>query len=369
MTAQHITYTKIAIDPGFGGIKIAWFDDSGHLHTQVVPSVVGLGQVGDLSMLGLGRQRKTVKPFTIGFEPNGKATGRIYFLVGENVHRHGEPIEDLNYLRLSEGQVIRALLYAALGNAVNGHPIRASVMFGFPVEIMKDKPAAQAHLRNIRAWFPGLHCFSVDGRQVQVEIDQVKAIAQPVGAYFDWGLDNAGEWVREKDALKKPIGVCDVGFNTIDLFSVESGEIVDRFTDGDTLGMHRVARAIQRHVRDQHGVQWSLHQADALVRSHLDGHGALFYCADGEIDLSGVVKQALDQAATSINEFITARWGKSRQFYRIIITGGGAEALRTSLLRHHPAAYIPQDPVCANARGLLKWAQRAFKDAPAMPSA
>jgi hypothetical protein len=241
-------------------------------------------------------------------------------------------------------------------------------MFGFPVEIMKDKPLAQSHLRGLRAWSIGSHCFTIDGRPVQVEILQVKAIAQPVGSYLEWGLDDAGQWGREKAALQKPIGVADIGFNTVDLFSVENAEIVDRFTAGDTLGMHRVAQAIQRHVRERHAVKWSMHQADTLVRHYLAGRGAYFNCADGEIDLSGIVRQALDQTTIDINEYIRARWGNGRQFYKLIITGGGAQALRDTLLRHYPTAYLPPDPVTANARGLLKWAQRSFKDVP-MPGA
>ncbi len=370
------THTKIAIDPGFGGIKIAWFDEHGQMRTLVIPSVVGLGQITDLSMLGLGRQRKTAKPLTVEFSTAPLSNGRgdnghaplVRFLVGENVHRHGEPIEDLDYSRLSQGQVSQALLYAALGSAVNGRPVQANLMLGFPVEIMKDKPLAQSHLRAIRSWLIGPHCFTIDGRPVQIEISQVKAIAQPVGSYFDWGLDNTGQWMREKAALQKPIGVCDVGFNTVDLFSVENGEIVDRFTAGDTLGMHRVAQAIQRHVRERHAVKWSMHQADDLVRHYLSGQGAHLYCADGEIDLSGIVRQALDQTAIDLNEFIKSRWQNGRQFYQIIITGGGAQALRDSFLYHYPTANIRPNPVVANARGLLRWAQRAFKDS-AMPAA
>ena len=49
-------------------------------------------------------------------------------------------------------------------------------------------------------------------------------------------------------AIKTPVAVADIGFNTLDLFAVENGQVIARFTDGDTLGMHRVADTLGRYV-------------------------------------------------------------------------------------------------------------------------
>lgn len=347
--------TKKAIDPGFGGIKVAWVDQ-GQIKTGVIPSVVGIGRVGDMGMLGLGRQRRAERPLTVHFD-------NIQYLVGENIHRYTTPIEELDHTRLSEGLVNRSLIYAALGTSFNGNGYHAgddlAVMLGFPVEIMLNKPKAKDTLRTVKRWLIGPHEFAVDDRPFECNINQVRAIAQPVGAYFDWGLDVNGEWIRETEALKLPVAVCDVGYHTVDLFAVEGGEVTDRFTKGDNLGMHRVARVIRTHVREQYGIDaYSLHQADALVRQHIAGQPAVLYCDAGRVDLSGLIDQALEQAYTAIGDFIKDNWQSGKQFYRIIITGGGGQALRHQFLRHYPSAYLPADSVVANARGLLKWALR-----------
>lgn len=349
----------IAIDPGFHGYKIAWIGADGQVRTALVPSVVGIGQITDLSHLGLGRRKPKDLPMTVNFQPANSAP--VSYLVGAGVHHYAEPMADLDYQRLSDSLASRSLTYAALGQSLNGQPTVTRLMFGYPVEVTADKDKFKETLRGQRAWLQGRHTFNVDGREVNTEVEQVKAVAQPVGSYFDWGLDVTGEWIQAEASLEMPIAVLDIGFNTIDLFAVQGGQIVNRYTGGNNLGMHRVARAVARHVYEQHGVRWGLHQADEMVKEFIARKQASFYCADGEVDLSGIIQQALEQNFTAINEFVSDRWQNGRQFYRLLVTGGGAEALREQFLRRYPAAYIPAEPVFANARGLLKWAARVMK--------
>lgn len=350
-----MTTQTIAIDPGFGNIKIAWFDAGGNIQTRVIPSVVGIGQVSDLRMLGLDRQRKRrSRPFTVSF-------GNISYLVGENVHRHAPPIEDLDHRRLSEGTVSQGLYYAALGQAINGHPTGVNLALGFPVELLKDKERAKAALQAVRSWLVGCHQFELDGRPVELEVEQIKVAAQPVGAYMDWGSDDNGQWIQGVEALKKPVAICDIGFNTIDLFSIEGGEIVDRSTQGDDLGMHRVAETVRSYIAENHRIDLSLHEADDLIRQYLKTGQVILSCADGDVDLSPVIGQALGQALIDIRTFIKKYWQTGRQFYKLIFAGGGTESWRAPLLRDNPVAYLPADPVTSNVRGLLKRARRIFK--------
>jgi hypothetical protein len=74
-----------------------------------------------------------------------------------------------------------------------------------------------------------------------------------------------------------------------DLFAVDGGEVVARFTGGDTAGMRRAAELIINTVRGKYGVELSLHEADTLLiqkRPRL-------YTSDGEVSLLPLVKQAL----------------------------------------------------------------------------
>lgn len=358
-TKQNTLTTQIiGIDPGFHGYKLAW-TDAGGIRTALIPSVVGIGQITDLSHLGLGKRKPKETPMSINFTGTGHAP--VSYLVGSGVHHYAEPVSDLDYQRLSDSLAARSLTYAALGQALNGHPTEARLMLGFPVEVTADKDKFKDVVKGLRGWLVGRHQFNLDGRAVDAQINQVRAVAQPVGSYFDWGMDLTGEWTQSEASLEMPVAVLDIGFNTIDLFAVQNGQIVNRYTGGNNLGMHRVARTVARFVEEQHSIRWGLHQADDMVKEFIARKQAVFYCADGEVDLSGIITQAMEQNFTAINEFVSERWQNGRQFYRLLITGGGAEAMREQFLTRYPAAYIPSEPVFANARGLLKWGLRVLK--------
>jgi len=202
----------------------------------------------------------------------------------------------------------------------------------------------------------GIHHFTVNDAEVTLEIADVRVMAQPAGAFFAWGLNDQGRWARDKADLKAPVAICDIGFNTLDLFAVESGEVVGRFTGGDTAGMRRAAEQLIAQVKGLYGVGLSLHEADALMRQRRPR----LYTADGEVDLRPLVGQALDTAAAGIVTFVERRWGNARQFAHVLFTGGGAEALRHTLERQYPHGVVLPNAVTANAIGLARYAVRVF---------
>jgi hypothetical protein len=181
-------------------------------------------------------------------------------------------------------------------------------------------------------------------------------MAQPAGAFFAWGMDEKGKWVRNSDDLQAPVAICDIGFNTLDLFAVEGGDVVARFTGGDTVGMRRAAEIIAQGLKARHDVDISLHEADALLRER----SPVLYTADGELDLGADVEQALNTVAAGVVQFIEQRWGNARQFAHVLFTGGGAEALKNALTDQYPHGVVLPEPVTANALGLSRYARRVF---------
>lgn len=345
---------KIAIDPGFGGFKVAEVRGE-QVAVELIPSVVGVGGHTDTGLLQVWStaRHKQVKPLTISF--NGSD---LSYLVGPNVHRFTRPTERLDFKRLSGGAELRALLYAALGKIIGSGTHQTALMIGLPVEIIQDEALVGETMRGLQSWVIGEHTFSVDEQPINLTISQLKVMAQPVGSYFAWGLDARGKWIRPIEALKQPVGVCDIGFNTVDLFAVEKGEVVNRFVGGNTLGMHRANEMTARHIRTKYGVDLSLHQADELMRVYLNRQLPLFYYAEGEVDLSQPIHQALDDTFATLNQFIRSHWDRARQFRHLIITGGGAQALKTWLLPHYPQAIILSNSVTANADGMARYSVR-----------
>jgi plasmid segregation protein ParM len=230
-------------------------------------------------------------------------------------------------------------------------------MVGLPVEVMADRERALETLGGLRRWMVGEHQFAVNGEEVRLEVTAVRAMAQPAGAFFAWGLDNGGRWARSRADLQAPVAVCDIGFNTLDLFAVEGGEVVGRFTGGDTAGIRRAAEMLIQGVRDRYRLSLSLPEADGLLR----GQEPQRVVAGERVDLRPLVRQALENTASEVVTFIESRWGNGRQFAHLLFVGGGAALLREVLLRQYPHGVVLPDPVTANAVGLARYAVRAFK--------
>jgi hypothetical protein len=343
---------RLGVDPGYGNFKIARTGPEGP-QVAVIPSVVGVGET-DLGMLSLGtvgRRRRHKQPDTVAYDG-------VTYLFGENVSRFARPVQRMDFLRLSDGPELRALFYAALFRLLGKGAHRdAHLMVGLPVEVMADRDLARGTLRALKGWMVGRHRFAVNEEPATVVIEQVNVMAQPAGAFFAWGLSDQGLWARAKADLKAPVAVCDIGFNTLDLFTVEGGEVVARFTGGDTEGIRRAAEMLMQSVRAQYSVELALHEADGLLRLKRPK----IYTVEGEVNLRPLVDQALDTAAATIVTYVERRWGHGRQFAYLLFTGGGAEALRDALLRQYPHGVVLPNAVAANAIGLARYAARVFK--------
>ena len=342
---------RIGLDPGFGNFKVAKVNEGG-IHVSIVPSVVGVGEtdVGMLSIGTLGRRRRRSRPDKVTF-------GGVTYLVGEGVARFARPVQRMDFLRLSDGPELRALFYDVVFRLLGEGAHRdTALMVGLPVEVMADRDKAKATLRVLRGWMVSRHRFAVNDEAATLNVVEARAMVQPAGTFFAWGLDNSGKWTRAKADLKAPVAICDIGFNTLDLFAVQGGEVVARFTGGDTAGIRRAAELLINAVRAQFGVELSLHEADVLLRQRRPK----LYTAADEVNLRPLVTQVLDTTAAEVVTYVERRWGNARQFAHLLFTGGGAESLRDTLLRQYPHGIVLPSPVAANAIGLARYAVRAF---------
>jgi len=343
---------KLGWDPGFGGNKLAEITD-GELRTFVLPSVVGVGETdaGALNLAGVVRGRRRTVPYCVGFDG-------VEYLVGPGVAQYARPIERMDFERFTDSPELRALLYATLWQAIDGGSHLVALAIALPVSILQDKERANQVERDMKKWLLGTHEFTLDGEAAQFEIVTVRAkIAQAVATWFDWGLDEAGQWCRGSQAMKAPTLIIDQGFNTLDLVAVEGGRISTRYSGGDTLGMRKAAEMAIANIWHRYDVELSLHEADKLVQRVVGGRDASTYVEGQRTDVTAEVRQALASTGADVVRFVERQVGNGKRF-RILITGGGALALAPRLRQSWPHAEVMPDPVLSNARGLAKLAQR-----------
>lgn len=312
-------------DLGMGANKI-WGTQGG---MQVVSQVAsnGSGHITE-GMVGL---RSRTRPMNIVSEFGS-------FYVGEGAHEHGRPVENLDFERLTGAPEMRALLYGSLAQYQTQYgPFDApiSLMVGLPLQMMMGD-SAKAYQAGVKSWLKGTHTFEADGMTHEVEIAQVRLTSQPVGALFDYVLDEAGAIQLDRtEAMLDEVGVVSVGFNTVELMVVKNQGAVERFTHGNTVGVRRLLELLHQDE------SYSLAELDEKLRA-------------GRMRTE--LKIALPIWAREVNGEIERRWGQSfKRFVKVIIVGGGALLLKDALTNQFGhKAFVPNLPVLSIARGLWK---------------
>jgi hypothetical protein len=311
----------IGFDMGMGALKL-WSKPGG---LQLVSQVANNGRahLAD-GIVGL-KSRK--RPILVAGDFGS-------FYVGPAAHEHGRPVENLDFDRLTGAPEMRVLLYAALAQYQDEHgPFdeSLSLMVGLPLQMMTGE-SAKDFQKGVKAWLVGTHEFNVDGVSHRIEVESVRQTSQPVGALFDYVMDEKLKVVADP---RDEVGVISVGFNTVELLVVKDGGAVERFTRGNTLGVRRLLDLINRDSL------YSLGELDGSLR------------AGG---LRSEMKNALPVWSREVNGEIERVWGIShKRFAKVLIVGGGALLLKEMLtLQFGHKAWLPSDPVLSIARGLWK---------------
>jgi hypothetical protein len=309
-------------DLGMGANKL--FGSQGGLQLPSQVAINGAQKV--TQMMGLRSQKA---PLQI-------RTRQGSFYVGPDAHDWGRPVENLDYDRLTGAPEMHALFYGSLTRFIQQYgPLKSSVsmMVGMPLEPLTG-PDAKANVKAVRKWMEGSHEWQADGQDYQVEIVQTTVTTQPVGALFDYLLDEDGKFIKErKGAFKQEVGIISVGFNTVELLVVRDKQPVQRFTAGTTAGVRRLLEIVNS------ARLYSLGELDNQLRR-------------GILD----VKDALPIWEREVTGVIDKHWGGAwKRFASILLVGGGAALLKNTLpYRFNGKAFIPADPVLSIARGLYK---------------
>lgn len=322
--------------------------------STIIPSIVGVGRT-DFGLLTAGNLRRASTE-----HPHIVVWGGKQYLVGQGTEKYASISERMDFLRLGDSDEAPALTYVSLAQLVGvDGTLTAALMVGFPVEVMMNLELARQLLRQLRAWLVGEHCFTVDGQEYVITITDIQVAAQPAGAFFAWGMSNAGKWNRPTADLDVMVAVGDLGFNTLDIIAVEGGQVVGKYSGGDTAGIRRAAEILARQVKEQFEVPLSRQEADRFLRTE----HPILSCWRGEVDLTPLAAQALETAAAGIGDFMETHWGNGKQFRYLLFTGGGSEMVRVHLLKRYPHAQILPNPVLVNALGLARYGRRVFKNA------
>lgn len=324
------------------------------MRTTRIISDVGLGttEMGGLTLSTLGKGKSSTTPHVVEYSNST-------YLVGPNIADFGHSINTLDHSRfLIGGPSERAKLYATLGSLLGEGEFSLEMMVGLPVSVVIEKSTESRS--TLKGWMEDTHTFTFDGQQTTVHVSRIHTIMQPVGTFFAWGLNNAGVWTQQDYNPRAngyaEVAIGDVGFNTADTLVVRDGKPVRGKTAGEDIGMHTVAQLARQMLKERYGAKFDLHTLDRLMR---EGQTKLKIAA-GDVDLQGLFEEAKQSTAGRLASFFSreANWENGQQFAKILLTGGGANALREHLLEVYPNADVFS--AMDNAIGLARFGRLFF---------
>lgn len=312
----------IGLDLGMGGVK-TWSHDGGHILLSQVSAPTA--QSINFNALGL-------KP---GKRPMAILNGTGRYFVGQGAHDAGEPIERLDYDRLTGSPEMRALVYGALSNhnTVSAATPTLDLFVGLPLGLAAGE-GSRERVAAVKAWLGGDHHWHAGKHQHVATIASVGCVSQAHAAYADWLLELDGR-PRNKAPKGAEVGVISIGFNTIEMLVLRDMQPIEKFTSGEKLGVRRLLELIN----EQRGGLYSLGELDVQLRAgHLDEPAAL---AKWQSQVLGHIERV---------------WGdEQRRFALVLAVGGGCVLLRSALQRLFGARLGESDePVMSVARGLFK---------------
>lgn len=323
MNPQPITpkATVLAIDPGFGYVKLK-LDGRPTISLRSA-----IARMKDIGLAGVGMKTAS-QAMTIGL-------GWDHFVIGDGAWNWGDVHSNRDYSAIASLER-RALTFGALSLALDpGTYAFDQMVIGLPVPLLLEKEQSLSVLTALKA-YKGTHDFKVEGRgEYKVSIHKLKALAQPVGAYADWLLDD--ELRVRRNGREAEVAVLDIGMNTLDLYVLKDGRLLPRFVGGEKVGVRRLLEILDRPGMEPE-------ELDAQIRT-------------------GKLRPTREQLDSWLSEILAAlerTWPNLRRFTTILPAGGGSillgDLLRVALIAKGAAVTMPDDPAGTNARGLWKWA-------------
>ena len=311
--------TKIfAADPGFGDTKV-------NVDGRSASMASAIARVKQIGMAGIGMKTAS-QALTI--EMNWEK-----YAIGDGAWHWGNILTNRDYSALSSPER-RALVFGTLSQILDpGTHEFETMVIGLPVPLLMDETQGQAIIGGLKA-YKGVHHFTTDKGQYSLTINKLKALAQPVGAYADWLLDD--EVHIRKNGRQAEVAVLDIGMNTLDMYVIQDANILPRFIGGDKVGVRRLLEILNTNGHEPE-------ELDAQMRS-------------------GRLRPSKDQLESWLSEILASierTWPNLRRFTTIIPAGGGSvvlgDMLRLALISKGAAVSWPENPGLTNVRGLWKW--------------
>ncbi|NLO25025.1 MAG: ParM/StbA family protein [Clostridiales bacterium] len=322
----------IGLDVGYGFVKVT----DGRAGYSF-PSVVGEGH-NKPTFNVMSDQLSVVDDMKIGIDDE------LYF-VGKSAIRHSKfAHRDLSYTRAISDD-LETLFFSALSPFCNEAVNRFRVITGLPVERMHLASDLAERVRGekmITIYSEG------NPHEVKIDIDAVEVVPQPLGTYWSVHLNSLGQI---SEPMEGRTGIIDVGFRTTDLAAIEDSEYIPEKSKTVPLGLVTAYSDIASYLATTYGLEKESYDLDSIV---IKGK---INVAGETIDITEIINNAFQKLAVNILVTVNSNW-KTTDFDKLVLSGGGGQSVSDYVLPKLSQAQLTNEPITANSRGYLSWANR-----------
>ncbi len=325
----------VGLDIGYGFVKA-----TNGREGFSFPSVVGEGHV--IKNTFRTQSPPAVDELILGID------GRTYFVGKLAIRRSPLAFRSLSLTR-KEGDDLKILALAALSLFSSGSSSEIALITGLPpghMHLAGEVAKILERTHHITLYRNGV------GREFELRVSPVEVVPQPMGTYWSQTMAPFGE---SDSTFSGPVGLIDIGYRTTDLTTVEDGEFVPERSKTVNIGVSAAYDEIASQLLTKHGLEVEGHALDGVV-IHREVN-----VAGQMVDIGPIVDRAFNRLATKIIVDINTSW-QTGQYERLLITGGGGHALSSFLLPEFPHAELVSEPLVANCKGYIGWANLLWKE-------
>lgn len=330
---------NIGIDLGYGYVKVTDGQTA-----YLFPSTVGIGQKIRFKSL-LTTFQKPTENLAITVDNKKYFVGQLAIKQSEVVTR------SLGRNRIEDTST-KVLLLAALSLFADKDDQSFNVITGLPVDYYSNFRDDWTEL------MLGMHAVKIDTGQQEknkiIKIEKLQIIPQPFGTLYDKILNNEGE-IRDESYNDLKIGIVDIGFKTSDFAVADSLEFIDKLSSSSEIAMSTAFNFLTERFREKYFINKESYELDRVVET------GILRVAGEAVDVEEHINEAFSIVANKIATEINNIWDK-RELDKIILTGGGGEAIAKFLLPKFPNMELIKGAQFANVRGYQKLCTNLFRN-------
>lgn len=309
-----MTTKTIAIDIGYGDIKVFFNDTKGKPHFFKFTNAISFAENSSVNL-----NQNALELFTFN---------DLEYLVGDQALL-GTPLITRQYNYMHEYAPL--LVYKALKMAGFTPNDDIKLITGLSLKDWIHAEEFGERLANI----------FVNSELYKIEVNDIYVVPQGKGIYIDYKNTN-------KDIITEDFfAIVDIGYNTFDHLIFMNGVPIPNKNYANTLGVNKLVQELQKHLSKLLNTQFSEQETKDILLNRSVRIGAKTH------DLTNIISKELMKYSKLLqNEIFSKNGDIINKVFKVIISGGGAYLLQENdvqIFDHQDYSNSPYE--FANVRG------------------